>query len=86
MTGAIFARLSGQLVISFIASLILSIGILTVTTYKLKEYKFEKDTGTTTRIAYILTRLITFTIFYFFYLLVVYGFNFNKMMTLFNFK
>jgi hypothetical protein len=86
MAGALLAKLTGQLLGSFIVSIVLSMGILAANTYRSKELGFAQEVGITAWIGYILTRLIPFTIFYFFNLLMVYGFNFGKMLSLFNFR
>jgi hypothetical protein len=84
LAGAIAARISDHVLLPFILAIIISMGIIAVNTYYLDDYKFVQEAGSTGRIGYVISRLIPSIFFYFLFLFLVYGFNFEKMRSLFN--
>lgn len=84
LAGAFLARYTGHLLLPFASSIVISVAVITTNTYFLEDYKFVKESGTSGRIGFVLARLVPFTFLYFFFLFAVYGFNFDKMRTLFN--
>ncbi len=84
LLGAIFTRFSGQILPTFVLTIILSIAVYTLYSYFLGEFKRSILEGEfITYVTGIITLLIPFIITFFIFLLVVYGFDFNKIKNLF---
>jgi len=84
LLGAIYTRYSGQILPSFVLTIILTMAVYILCSYFLGEFKKSlKEGELLTYIAVIITRLIPFTITYFIFLSAVCGFDFNRIKSLF---
>lgn len=83
--GAILTRSFGKILLPFVLTIIVSLTVFIVSSYFLEEYKMKfKETGTSMRVIYTIRFIISFTFFYFFFLSLIYGFDFSKIKNLFN--
>lgn len=82
--GALYTRYSGEILPAFVLTIVLSMTIFVLVCYFLEELKKPLiEEGVVVFITYTITQLIPFTITYFVFLFMFYGFNFKKISTLF---
>jgi hypothetical protein len=80
--GAIVSRYSGHILPSLPLSIIMSISALFLITFFSPELRCDFQDGNLAITAYIITRLIPFSITFFIFLFALYGFDFEKMKNL----
>jgi len=84
LLGAIFTRISGQILPALALTIILSMAVYALYSYFLGEFKRSLQEGELiTYVVGIITLIIPFTIAYFVFLLVICGFDFNRIKSLF---
>ncbi len=84
LLGALFTRYTGQILLSSVLTIILSMTIYALYSYSLGEFKRSAQEGALfSYFIGIVTLLIPFTISYLIFLFVVYGFDLSRMKILF---